>query len=62
MASPSAVRAIGAVALRFASIGPTTTAALRELDLEPWVEAPQPTFSALARVIADRGDAASSSP
>jgi uroporphyrinogen-III synthase len=54
VASPSAVRAIGAAgaAARFASIGPTTTAALREIGVEPWVEAEEPTFPALAAAIA----------
>lgn len=52
VASPSAVRAIGAVERPFASIGATTTGALRALDIEPWVEAPEPTFPALALAIA----------
>ncbi|MCH7634149.1 MAG: uroporphyrinogen-III synthase, partial [Proteobacteria bacterium] len=40
VASPSAVRAVlatGKVNKPFASIGPTTSAALRELVIEPWV-------------------------
>jgi uroporphyrinogen-III synthase len=52
VASPSAVRAVGAVDLPFASIGPTTTAALRDAGLEPWIEAGEPSFAALARAIA----------
>jgi uroporphyrinogen-III synthase len=52
VASPSAVRAVGPVDLPFASIGATTSAALRELGLEPWVEAPTPSFESLAAVIA----------
>jgi uroporphyrinogen-III synthase len=54
VASPSAVRAVGSVDLPFASIGPATTAALREAGLEPWVEAAEPSFEALARAIADQ--------
>ncbi|UCD75158.1 MAG: uroporphyrinogen-III synthase [Phycisphaerales bacterium] len=54
VASPSAVRAMGKVDLRLASIGPTTSAAIRELGMEPWLEAPQPSFDALARAIADQ--------
>ncbi|MCP3903900.1 MAG: hypothetical protein GY715_09725 [Planctomycetes bacterium] len=57
VASPSAVRAIGPVDLPFASIGRTTTAALAEIGITPWVEAPTPGFVALARAIAERGGA-----
>ncbi len=39
--------------LRFASIGPTTSAALRQMGIEPWIEAPDPSFKSLARAIAD---------
>lgn len=56
VASPSAVRAVlatGKVDKPFASIGPTTSAALRELGLEPGVEAPDKSFPSLARVIAE---------
>lgn len=53
VASPSAVRAVGVVARPFASIGTTTTAALRAIGVEPWVVAPTPGFDTLARVIAD---------
>ncbi len=53
VASPSAVRSIGRVDLPFASIGPTTSAALRKLDIEPCVEAGTPSFEALAVAIAD---------
>jgi uroporphyrinogen-III synthase len=52
VASPSAVRAVGAVDLPFASIGPTTSAELRRMGREPWVQAPQPTFNSLAAAIA----------
>jgi len=56
VASPSAVRAVGPVDLPFASIGPTTSAPLREAHIESWVEAREPTFAALARAIADQTD------
>lgn len=49
--SPSAVRAIGRIDRPFASIGPTTTAALTELGIRPCVEASIPTFDALASAI-----------
>ena len=39
--------------LRFASIGPTTSAALRQMGIEPCIEAPDPSFKSLARAIAD---------
>ncbi len=54
VASPSAVRAVGTVDLPYASIGPTTTAALRAAGIEPWVEAAEPSFEALARAIAEQ--------
>lgn len=38
--------------LRFASIGSTTSAALRRMGIEPWLEAPQHSFEALAQAIA----------
>jgi uroporphyrinogen-III synthase len=38
--------------VRFASIGPTTTGALRAAGVEPWVEAAGPEFRALALQIA----------
>jgi uroporphyrinogen-III synthase len=38
--------------LRFASIGPSTSAALRRFDVEPWIEAPERNFESLARSIA----------
>jgi uroporphyrinogen-III synthase len=38
--------------LRFASIGPTTSAALRKIGIEPWLEAPQRSFGSLAQAIA----------
>jgi uroporphyrinogen-III synthase len=40
--------------VRFASIGPTTSEALRAIGIEPWVEALEPTFEFLARAIADQ--------
>lgn len=51
--SASAVHAVGPIALPFASIGPSTTKALHGLGVEPWVEAAEPSFDALASVIAD---------
>ncbi len=65
VASPSAVRAIGAAAreaapgthptrLRFASIGSTTSSAVRDTGHEPWVEAPSPSFDSLASAIVDQ--------
>ncbi len=53
VASPSAVNAIGRVDLSFASIGSTTTAALRAAGTEPWIESPQKSFESLASAIAD---------
>lgn len=50
--SASAVRAIGVLTLPFASIGPSTTAALGEIGITPWVESPQPHFDSLAQAIA----------
>ena len=50
--SASAVRAIGILTLPFASIGPSTTSALSEIGIEPWVESPQPRFDSLAQAIA----------
>ena len=52
VASPSAVSAIGALELPFASIGPTTSEALRRLRVEPWVEAAERSFESLAAAIA----------
>jgi uroporphyrinogen-III synthase len=54
VASPSAVRAVGRVDLPYASIGATTTVALREGGIKPWVEAAEPSFEALARAIAEQ--------
>ncbi len=51
VASPSAARAIGPIAKPCASIGPTTSAALRDLGIEPWVEAPEKSFESLAEAI-----------
>lgn len=53
VASPSAVRAIGRIDLPLASIGPTTTQAIRDLGMEPSVEAERASFSALARAISE---------
>lgn len=50
--SPTAVRAIGHADLPFASIGPLTSAALRENGITPCVEAPQRSFQSLATAIA----------
>jgi uroporphyrinogen-III synthase len=52
LASPSAVAAMGAVTLPLASIGATTSAAIRRLGMSVWVEAQEPSFEALARAIA----------
>lgn len=54
--SPSAVTALHSAKLkldahRFASIGPTTSAALREINLEPRLEAPHRSFDSLAEAI-----------
>jgi uroporphyrinogen-III synthase len=54
VSSPSAIRAVGVVALPVASIGPTTSAAIRRLGMEPWVEAPAPSFESLAQAIRDK--------
>ena len=59
VASPSAVAAIRAVVgiprgIPFASIGPTTSAALRRVGIEPWVEAPKRSFASLAQTIASQ--------
>lgn len=57
LASPSAVEGVLKLlpGVRCASIGPTTSAALRARGIEPWVESPEPSFDALARAIASRG-------
>ena len=54
--SPSAVTALHSARLkldahRFASIGPTTSTALREINLEPWLEAADRSFDSLAEAI-----------
>jgi uroporphyrinogen-III synthase len=46
---------VGTVDLPYASIGQTTTAALRAAGIEPWVEAAEPSFEALARAIVEQG-------
>lgn len=57
--SPSAIDAmnlsgIDLSAIRLASIGPTTSARVRALNLEPWLEAPHSSFASLAAAIAER--------
>ena len=52
VASPSAVNAIGRVQLPLASIGRITSQAIRELGMEPLVEAIPPSLEALAAAIA----------
>lgn len=52
--SPSVVDALGDVDLPFASIGPTTSGALRGRGVEPWVEAAERSFESLAAAIANR--------
>ena len=52
--SASAVYAVGPIDMRFASIGVSTSKALREIGIEPWVEAAEPSFNALAHAIADQ--------
>ncbi|MBN2563776.1 MAG: uroporphyrinogen-III synthase [Phycisphaerae bacterium] len=59
VASPSAVRAVGPLDLPFASIGPTTSAAIREIGREPWVESPSPSFESLASAIVHQADQSS---
>jgi len=49
--SPSAVEALDAVDLPFASLGPTTTKALRKLKIKPAVQAKQRNFASLAAAI-----------
>ncbi len=56
VASPSAVNAVGNLDLPFASIGETTSAALRKIGVNPWQQAPEPSFDSLAAVIADHAD------
>lgn len=51
--SASAVQAIGPLEIPFASIGSSTSKALHEIGMEPWVEAVEPSFDSLARAIAD---------
>ena len=52
VASPSAVNAVGKLDLPFASIGATTSAALRKIGIDPWLQAPEPSFELLAAAIA----------
>lgn len=53
VASPSAVDALGDIAIPLASIGRTTSAAIRRHGLEPVVEAASPGFEPLAEAIAN---------
>ncbi len=53
VASPSAVKALGDLDVPLASIGKTTTAAIRATGREPVTESPYPTFENLAQAIAD---------
>lgn len=56
LTSPSAAAALPkGLALPLASIGRTTSAAITARGLRVWVEAPRPTFTALARAIATTG-------
>ena len=57
VASPSAVSAVGRIDLPFASIGPTTSDALRAIGIRPWVQAREPSFRSLAAAIADHASA-----
>lgn len=50
--SASAVQAIGPLEIPFASIGVSTSKALRQINMEPWVEAEEPSFDSLASAIA----------
>lgn len=50
-ASPSAARSLGKTDLPVASIGRSTSAALRRLGIEPVVEAVPPSFAALAAAL-----------
>jgi len=54
VASASAAEALGVVDLPYASIGPSTSAAIVKLGVRPWVEAPSRSFASLARAIADQ--------
>jgi uroporphyrinogen-III synthase len=58
--SPSAVEAIGNVDLPYASIGPTTTKALKKLGIKPVIQAAKPEFVSLATAIAEQWKAAAS--
>ena len=57
VASASAVRVIGRIDAPYASIGPATSRAIRELGQEPWTQAVEPSFEALARAIIDQSSA-----
>ena len=56
VASASAVDAIGKLDRPYASIGPSTSKALRSLGIEPWVEAPLRSFDSLAAAIVDHAN------
>lgn len=51
LTSPSAVELVGPAERPFATIGPTTSRAVRRLGIEPVIEAAQPSFDALAAAI-----------
>ena len=51
--SPSAVQAIGPIDRPFASIGSTTSNALRRIGITPAVQPDEPSFDDLARAIAE---------
>jgi uroporphyrinogen-III synthase len=53
IASPSAAEAVAKLApgIHCASVGPTTSAALRARGIEPWLESPKPDFVSLAESI-----------
>ena len=55
--SASAVVAIGPIDRPFASIGPSTSAALRGIGMEPVVESAERSFDSLAQAIRDYADA-----
>lgn len=54
LTSPSAAQAVASISPLplCASIGPTTTAALRARSIEPWLESPEPNFTQIAAAIA----------
>lgn len=54
LTSPSAAQAVASISPLppIASIGPTTTSALRARGIDPWLESPEPNFPDLAAAIA----------